>query len=128
MPVLFPHSTAVTSVAPATAPRLVVCFCAQWCDTCRAYLPVLEALSEKYPDDCFAWVDIEDHPEFLGDVDVENFPTLLIMEGERTAFFGTMLPHIGHLDRLLAQLPAETAVSHELPDVRALLQEACTAR
>ncbi|CAM4215699.1 Thioredoxin domain-containing protein [Kerstersia similis] len=128
MPVLFPYSAAATTVTPATASRLVVCFCAQWCDTCRAYLPTLEALSEKYPEDCFAWIDIEDQPEFLGDVDVENFPTLLVMEGERTVFFGPMLPHIGHLDRLLAQAPADTHISHELPDVRSLLQETLATR
>lgn len=71
----------------------------------------------------FAWIDIEDQPEFLGDVDVESFPTLLVQDGERTVFFGTMLPHIGHLDRLLTQLPADVSVEHELPDVRSLLAE-----
>lgn len=127
MPVLFPHSAPASGAAPATARRLIACFCADWCDTCRAYLPALEALSEKYPEDCFAWIDIEDQPEFLGDVDVENFPTLLVMEGSRTIFFGPMLPHIGHLDRLLAQPPADANVSHDLPDVRALLQQAVEA-
>ena len=96
---------------------LVICYCAAWCDTCQAYQTRFDELSASYPDRIFVWADIEDHPELLGDEDVENFPTLLLTQGERTAFYGTMLPHIGHLQRMLDTLDDNSAaVDTELPD------------
>jgi len=104
---------------------LVVCFCAAWCDTCRAYQPKFEELAAQHPGLLFAWVDIEDHPDLLGDEDVENFPTLLIRRGGRTLFYGPMLPHIGHLQRMLENLDAGGPdVQTGLPDVAALLRRA----
>lgn len=101
----------------------VACFCAAWCDTCTQYRPKLAALADSYPDRVFAWIDIEDHPDLLGDEDVENFPTLLVQRGSRVMFYGPMLPHIGHLERLLESLgPDSPAISTQLPDVPALLR------
>lgn len=103
---------------------LVACFCAAWCDTCAQYRPKLAALAEQYPDRVFAWIDIEDHPELLGDEDVENFPTLLVQSGSRVLFYGTMLPHIGHLERLLESLSSDSpAVVTQLPDLPAMLTQ-----
>ncbi|ALM87066.1 thiol-disulfide isomerase [Bordetella sp. N] len=104
---------------------LVACFCAAWCDTCREYRPKLDELAAQWPGIAFAWIDIEDHAELLGDEDVENFPTILVQMGGRTVFYGPMLPHIGHLERLLGTLDANSApVATGLPDVRALLLDA----
>ncbi|HEY0297109.1 MAG TPA: thioredoxin family protein [Bordetella sp.] len=102
--------------APGT--WLVACFCAAWCNTCTEYRPKLQALSEARPQHAYAWIDIEDEPDLLGDEDVENFPTLLIQAGGRVLFYGPMLPHIGHLERLLDNLGMDSpAVSTQLPDV-----------
>lgn len=107
--------------APDTA-YLVACFCAAWCDTCQEYKPKLAALSESLPQHAFYWIDIEEQPELLGDEDVENFPTLLVQIGGRTVFFGPMLPHIAHLERLLASLDENSAsIATMLPDVQNLL-------
>jgi thiol-disulfide isomerase/thioredoxin len=101
---------------------LVACFCAAWCDTCREYRPKFDALAEQRPQAAFAWIDIEDHSELLGDEEVENFPTLFIQIKGRTVFYGPMLPHIGHLERLLDSLDETSpAVQTQLPDVRTLL-------
>jgi thiol-disulfide isomerase/thioredoxin len=101
---------------------LVACFCAAWCDTCREYRPKFDALASQTPAAAFAWIDIEDHPDLLGEEEVENFPTLLVQRAGRTVFYGPMLPHIGHLERLLASLHADSpAVATNLPDVRGLL-------
>lgn len=101
---------------------LVACFCAAWCDTCEAYKPKLRTLSSTLPQHVFAWIDIEDHAELLGEVDIENFPTLLIQIGGRVVFYGPMLPHIGHLERLLNSLDEHSAaVTSTLPDLPRLL-------
>jgi thiol-disulfide isomerase/thioredoxin len=82
----------------------VACLCADWCDTCRAYRKAFEKLARDNAVDAFVWVDIEDDSEWVGDIDVENFPTILICKGETPHFFGTLLPHIDQLAKLLASV------------------------
>lgn len=122
MPVYTPVSAPAATLAAADAPpSLVVCYCAEWCGTCREYLPPFEALSARYPEYRFAWVDIEEHPELLGDEDVENFPTVLVVREGTPLFYGTLLPHIGHLERLLqAGTPMQSG--QPLPDIDALVR------
>lgn len=108
---------------------LVACLCAAWCDTCRAYRSSFEQLAMLHPDKRFVWIDIEDQADFIGDIDVENFPTLLIQRGDAVAFFGTMLPDMKIADRLIqtlaekssSELRAEAAGSPE----RAEWQRSC---
>ena len=83
---------------------LVACLCAEWCDTCVAYRPGFLAMAERFPRAEFRWVDIEDDAEAAEDIDVENFPTILVRRGEETLFHGVMLPHHQHLQRLLEKL------------------------
>lgn len=82
----------------------IACYCAQWCGTCSTYRADLTQLSERYPQHRFIWIDIEDDPDLLDDFDVENFPTLLIQKNDKNYFFGTMLPHISHLERLIERI------------------------
>ena len=121
------HSRAQTLRQALAKPDawLVACFCAAWCNTCTEYRPKMQALSEARPQHVYAWIDIEDEPELLGDEDVENFPTLLIQAGQRVLFYGPMLPHIGHLERMLDNLAANgPVVGTQLPDVAELLRRA----
>jgi len=83
---------------------LVACLCADWCGTCREYLPKFQALAERLPTHVFVWLDVEDHAELIGDDDIEDFPTLLVQDSTGIRFYGTLLPHIGHLEKLLATL------------------------
>lgn len=80
---------------------LVVCYCAEWCRSCESYHGDFEALSSKYDQLIFLWVDIEDQPDLLNDRDPDNFPTILIQNDDKNLFFGAMLPHIGHLERMI---------------------------
>jgi len=117
------------SETPTTAPLLVACLCAQWCRTCDAYRGTLRGAREAlqlHPDlaaRCL-WIDIEDESDRVGDLDIEDFPTLLLARGDAVLFFGPILPHAQTIDRLL-----RGAVAGELPplspdalapDVRAL--------
>ena len=80
---------------------LVACLCAAWCDTCVAYRPGFEALAARFPRAEFRWVDVEEQEE---DLEVENFPTIMVRKGNETLFNGVMLPHHEHLQRLLEKL------------------------
>src|SRR5688500_11765132 len=70
----------------------VACLCAAWCGTCSSYRATFEELALRHLDKTFVWIDIEDQADIVGDLDVENFPTLLVQRGDTVAFFGTMLP------------------------------------
>ena len=47
------------------------------------------------------WVDVEDEADLIDPIEVEDFPTILISSGEKPLFFGTVLPHVETLERLI---------------------------
>jgi thioredoxin 1 len=87
---------------------LVICLCADWCGTCRDYQPGFEGLAAEFPQASFRWLDIEEDAEQMGDLDIENFPTLLIRHGSAIVFFGTMLPYLEHLRRTIETFQEQT--------------------
>jgi thioredoxin-like negative regulator of GroEL len=104
----------------AAEPLLVACLCAQWCRTCDAYRDTLvatrDAMRRGHDDGAmrFVWVDIEDESELVGDLDIEDFPTILLARGADVLFFGPVLPHAQTLDRLV-----RNALDTELPPLAA---------
>jgi thioredoxin-like negative regulator of GroEL len=88
---------------PKTPYRLVIaCFCAAWCRTCDDYVHVFDGLKKRYAEHAdVVWVDIEDQAEVLDDVDVENFPTLLISDQQQVYFWGALLPHASTATQLI---------------------------
>ena len=89
---------------------IVACLCAAWCGTCASYRAAFDALAARHPDKTFVWIDIEDQADIVGDLDVENFPTLLLQRSDTVAFFGTMLPDALVAERLVQ---AQAALSDE---------------
>jgi len=80
----------------------VVCLCAGWCGVCRDYRVVFDDASAAFGAHAvFSWIDIEDDAALVDDVDVENFPTILILSSDRPLFFGPITPHPGTLARLV---------------------------
>jgi len=86
----------------------VACLCAQWCGACREYRPAFEALASHFPSMRFEWIDVEDEPDVAGEIDIDNFPTLVIQREADVLFCGAMLPHISQLERLLQTFMAQT--------------------
>jgi thiol-disulfide isomerase/thioredoxin len=85
---------------------VVSCLCAAWCDTCTEYRPGFLALGEKFPEANFRWIDIEDQADEVGDLEVENFPTIRVTRDGQVLFYGVQLPIHAHLERLLVELLA----------------------
>jgi thiol-disulfide isomerase/thioredoxin len=100
---------------PATEPQTVLCLCAAWCGSCRDYREIFDRAAAAHPSDTFVWIDIEDEADLVDDIDVENFPTLLIGRGDTVQFFGPVTPHASTLERLvsspeIAQMSDEAAI------------------
>jgi len=92
----------------SSAEFTVVCLCAEWCGTCREYRSEFDRLAGQFPDIRFLWRDIEEHADSLGDLDIENFPTILVRRGRWILFFGVMLPQASHLRRLIETFCEQT--------------------
>ena len=135
---LDPHNLPAIATALAGGGWTVACLCAGWCGTCGTYRASFEQLAARHPDKHFVWIDIEDQCDVVGDLDVENFPTLLMQRGDMVAFFGTVLPDPALAERLLlsqtsqpagdlasqAQSSAERREWQQLCNLRALLAAA----
>jgi hypothetical protein len=101
----------------------VACLCAAWCGVCREWLPQFTEQARAHPHMRFAWVDVEDEDEAMGEVDIETFPTLLVARGDEVLFLGPIPPSARQFTRTLATLQAQPSRSTGLPeDADALLQ------
>jgi thioredoxin-like negative regulator of GroEL len=102
---------------------LVACLGAQWCGTCRDDRAAFDAAAGA-AGARFAWIDIEDHPEVAGDLEIENFPTLLIAAGDRVLFFGTITPHAATLSSLVERAARDGLGEVRDPSILALAARA----
>lgn len=95
-----------------SAPTLwVACLCADWCGSCRDYQERFEQVGRGFPGAQFVWVDIEDQADLVDPIEVDNFPTVLVVVDDAVHFFGSITPQMETLQRLVrAQLDAAPAV------------------
>jgi hypothetical protein len=93
--------------SPDAAPWQVICLCAAWCGVCREWQPALRGLRDAHPELRFAWIDVEDEDEAMGDVDIETFPTVLVARGHEARFLGPVAPSAAQLAGLVARLQAQ---------------------
>jgi thioredoxin 1 len=110
------------AVLPPYPGLLVACLCAQWCGTCRDYRPLFDQLQTEFAPARFVWIDIEDEADLVDPVEVDDFPTLLVVVKGQARFFGTLTPHIDTLRRILqTQLGTDGAPLAD-PQAQALAQ------
>jgi thioredoxin-like negative regulator of GroEL len=83
----------------------VACLCAAWCHLCTDYAPVFEQACAELAAGGVAlqwhWIDIEDEAEWVGNFDVETFPTIVIADARALRFAGPVAPQPETLRRLL---------------------------
>lgn len=61
-------------------------FWASWCPPCKAFEPVYEKASEKYPDIVFAKVNTDEEQELAASFRIQSIPTLMIFR-EKVVLF-----------------------------------------
>ena len=94
----------------------VACLCAAWCGVCRDWQPLFAEQAASHPDMRFAWVDVEDEDDAMGEVDIETFPTLLVARGAEVLYLAPIPPSATQFKRLLAGLQAQPVAAPGLPD------------
>ena len=121
-------SPLVGSPLGVTQPWWVVCLCAQWCGACREYRNAFEALAGDWPQVRFAWVDVEDEEDVVGDVDVETFPTVLIADGSAARFLGPVLPQAQIVGLMLQGLQSDPRAAVAGAQAQALFERIAASR
>jgi thiol-disulfide isomerase/thioredoxin len=99
-----PDAAAPTQPSTQGDALTVICLCAAWCGSCREFAPAFDALAASQPLDVFRWLDIEDEPELVGDLDITMFPTLIVASPLGLHFGGEVLPRGGMVARLVASV------------------------
>ena len=107
----------MTPSEPTSSTWRVHVLCAQWCGVCRDYRAFVDAQQGAASAD-WVWVDIEAHADALGDLDIENFPTLLVTEDAQVRFFGTVTPQPEVAKRLIQSL--QDGNRYAVPDLQTL--------
>jgi thioredoxin-like negative regulator of GroEL len=108
----------------------VACLCAAWCRLCDGYAavfdPVIAQLQALHPSLQACWIDIEDEAELVGDLDVETFPTVVVVDAGTVRFAGPLTPQPETLRRILrAAVEASLerrASGYAAPEVEAFAQ------
>jgi hypothetical protein len=114
-------------------PLFVACLCAQWCGICRDWRAGFDALAAQLPAGLaarWAWIDVEEHADALGDYEPPNFPVLAVQRGgellycaplpQQSALWLRVLNELAHADAASAARFARDAAQTGLPDLRGL--------
>ena len=107
---------------------LVVCLCAAWCKACNEFRGTFDRLAQSDPSAQFVWLDIEDESALVGELEVENFPTLAVFRGATPLFYGVTMPQEGVVARTLASIKRDDREPISVPGEIAALPEALSAR
>lgn len=94
----------------------VICLCAAWCSVCRDFIETYRSAQEGDPNVVYELLDIEDDVERLGEVEVENFPCVLVGAQGEPVFFGAIAPNRASLERLIRKAPDMPPLPADYPD------------
>ena len=111
---------------------VAACLCAAWCGTCGEFRERFTLLAQRFPAWQFVWIDVEDQAAVVGELDIDNFPTLLVQQQDGVHFFGTILPDLHLAERLLQSLqeqsPDALAAQTHSGTLRRQWQQECNLR
>ncbi|MEY0875010.1 thioredoxin family protein [Providencia manganoxydans] len=89
------------SYRSASGKKLVITFCASWCNNCESWKDTFTLLSEKFIDDCFVWIDIDEYPELVSEIDLDIIPVVLIQKKQDIHFLGPIRPGLEAIMNIL---------------------------
>ena len=98
---------------------VVLDFWAEWCGPCRAFAPVYEAASKKYPHVVFGKVNTEEEPELAGAFEIQAIPTLMVFRDQIMVFHQAGALPAPMLTKLIEQV-----LALDMDDVRRQIAEA----
>ncbi len=101
---------------PDNGGLLVACLCAAWCKTCAEFRGTFDKLASENAGSRFVWVDVEDDSALVGDIEIENFPTLAVFRGVKPLFYGVTMPQEGVVARTLASLARADRDEVDVPE------------
>ena len=107
---------------------LVVCLCAAWCKTCTEFRATFDRLAGSDAAAKFVWLDVEDDSALVGDIEIENFPTLAVFRGDKPLFYGVTMPQEGVVARTLASLAQDDRDTVNVPEEIASLPNELASR
>ena len=109
------YTRAMTPTDSPSPSWWVICLCAEWCGVCREWRDAFMQAAAAHPGLRFAWVDVEDEADAMGEIDIETFPTLLIACEEEALFLGSVQPSATQVGRLIASLRDNPVPAAGLP-------------
>lgn len=81
----------------------LVLFCADWCTSCREFKSLFETLDATSLSK--RWVDIENDFEAIGEIQIENLPTALVLSDDESSwYFGPIPPNLDFLEKLIMDI------------------------
>ena len=93
--------------------QLLVAFLrATWCKTSTEFRETFDRLAASNHDAKFVLLDVEDDSAQVGEIDIENFPTLAVFRGGKPLFYGVTMPQEGVVARTLARLAGRGHDAH----------------
>ncbi len=107
---------------------LVACLCAAWCKACTEFRGTFDKLAAANEGAKFVWLDVEDDSALVGDIEIENFPTLAVFRGDTPLFYGVTMPQEGVVARTLASLNRPDRDPIQVPEEIAGLPKALAER
>ena len=100
-------------------PLVILDFWASWCAPCKAFAPMFEAASEKFPDVVFGKVNTEEQQELAGHFQIRSIPNVMLFREQVVLFAQPGAMPAAGIDSVIEQ-----AKALDMDQIRAEIAEA----